>query len=354
METGEGESSLSRENLVATFKEAPRIIDLILEQRTNKIKSNKVDPVTFKKSEREFSESEGIENLIDFIETTIETAHVNEDTGAEETARLFKDNLRFVGEEELKEATQGIAQHLVDEAKKGKEVIVYPANVRSERYIALRILEEIDYLTEQTLEVRERIRITESLSGLVERSKQSSGNCLIAVTDDFVISGTRIQGSASKVFNELVQEGILPDQASSMIEANVVALPQRRGERLTVGSGEKERDLRTFGYFRFPEYRGSDGKWVVNTGISLTGSHSSADYGFETVLEDFQKYLKSKSVEKEIPLLYQIVRPYEMEDNWASRNYKDKDLQKRWGRIQKKYGKKNYPGSGRISIKTGI
>ena len=56
--------------------------------------------------------------------------------------------------------------------------------------------------------------------------------------------------------------------------------------------------------------------------------------GFEMVLEDFWKYLLQNGVEKNLPLLLRVVRPYEMEKGFK---YKDPVLQTRWEKIQEKY-----------------
>ena len=69
----------------------------------------------------------------------------------------------------------------------------------------------------------------------------------------------------------------------------------------------------------------------------MTGSHSSTDYGFEMELETMQKYMRERGVDKDIPLLSNIKRPYELVDS-SSTNYKDKELQKRWEKILEKYG----------------
>ena len=112
-------------------------------------------------------------------------------------------------------------------------------------------------------------------------------------------------------------------------------------ERLKIGRERgNERDLRVFSYYGIPEYTNSEGKQVVFTGVSLTGSHSSTDYGFETELENFQRYLKENGVDRDLPLLHGVVRPYDMADGSLSR-YKDEELQERWESVQKKYGIKS-------------
>lgn len=342
-ESAEIEFQTHGEGLIRYVQLGPNLLHAhqTLDQRNNEIRSfPKVEGWRRTDEERVFTEREGIDDLIEFIDLTINTAREHGDKEIEEAATLFGQNLVYVGETELQIATQGIAQHLVDEARKGKEIIVFPVLQRSEKYISLRVLEEIDYLTEENHELRERINLTSSYKAMVKKAKESGNNCLISVPDDFVVSGSRIQGFASRVYISLVEAGYPPSQAASMIEADVVAAPLRsNGKVYEVSHDENRERLQIFSYYGVPEFRNKEGERVVDTGASATGSHSSTDYGYETTLEKFHKYLKSKSVDREIPLLYHITRIYEQSEE-SQRKFKNPELQRRWGRIEKKYGLK--------------
>lgn len=335
METQEGTVAAPTQERVTVVEKGPKIIDLDLDGRENQVRSIEIDPITFKPKERTFAEKEGIEDLIGFVDTVIETADKSGDPQMEETARLFKENLVFIGEKELKKATKGIAQHLLQEAKKGKDIIIFPAHIRSERYISLRILEEIDLLTEEDQQLRSRIKLTESAKQATEIAQKSTGNCLVAVPDDFVFSGFKIKGCAMRIYDKLLQAGFSSDKAFEMIEAEVITLPQRSGGKLT--PGKEDKDLNFFSYYQVPEYRGKDGTQVVHTGISVTGSHTSTDYGFDMELKEFHQFLRKEGVDRKLPLLHEVVKPYEMTDE-SPRKYKDSALQGRWERMETKYG----------------
>lgn len=336
-----GENEILRANTEKTIQvreRVPKVVDIAHDSdRNNQLRSVEVSPITFKQSERPaFTEKEGLEDLVGFLDLTFQTAQAVGDNEMAEKVRLFKENVGFVGEKELKEATQGIARHLVDEAKEGKDVIVYVANVRSERYVALRVMEEMDSLTEELVELRKRIKVSESPKIIARNCKDALGNCLIAVTDDFVVSGTRIQDSATRMYRALLQEGFSQAEAASLIEADVVAIPQRReGNSLSVGVGEGKADLRVFSYYGVPEYRDANDKWVVFTGVSISSSHSSTDYGFGQVLEELGEFLRRNGVERDFPLLHRIIRPYEIGEG---SKYEDPALQARWEKIIEKYG----------------
>lgn len=325
-------------------QEAPSLSEVIkgpnFGKRENTIKSIKYDEVTHKPIERSFTEQHGIVDLFNFLNTEIKVANEAGDTKTAEVAQLFKDNITFIGEAELKKATEGIARHLIEAAQNGKNIMVFAANNRSERYISLRVMEEVDYLTEQTPDLRNKFKISQNSEEIAKRSKDLMGNCLVAVPDDFVVSGTRISGFSSRMINTLIEAGYSPEKAAGIVEANVVAMPARKdGTGLTFLNKEthEEIPINIFSFYLVPEYENSDKKWVVFPGVSMTGSHSSTDYGFEMELETMQKYMRERGVDKDIPLLSNIKRPYELVDS-TSTNYKDKELQKRWEKILEKYG----------------
>lgn len=320
----------------------PKLLEVAAGAKTRKniVKSREIESFFGQKEDRVFTEGEGIDNLINFIDTAIKTAKTNNDPKKAKEIQLFKENMVFVGEHELKKATQGIASHLIDEAQTGKDLILFPGRLRSERYISLRIMEEIDYLTEENPELRERFKISANPYEIADEIKDKLGNCKVIVPDDFVLSGTRIKGFAGTIINPLMEVGFDSDKALDIVEAAVVAMPYRPKEPGVVYGSYKSvprKYLNVFSFYSVPEYRGEDGKWVVYPGVSVSGSHSSTDYGFEEKLEDLQEYMNSKNVSCELPLLANITRPYELEEG-SGLKYKDKALQNRWDKIQEKYG----------------
>lgn len=334
---GEAMSDLrQRENILKSCQGSKLGEASDLWQKNYVFKPRQVD---FRAKEESFSEAEGLKDLADFIETVVKTAQESGDSEIKSQAEAFRDNLVFVGEKELREATQGIAQHLLERCREGKQVIVFPANTRSERYIALRILEEVDASTDETPDLRQRIRITQNPYRAARQCKENPGSCLIVVPDDFIVTGTRIQAFASTAYSALLKEGFTPDEASQVVEANVVASPdQPQGNKLSMGIGNNGRSLRVFSFYGVPEYRDSKGIWFVFSGVSMTGSHSSTDYGFEQELKKFHAYLSKKGAQRNMPLLANLVRPYQTKDTTSQ--YQDPELQTRWEKTEEKYGLK--------------
>lgn len=333
MAEDQGEIQSGVEKQISFVEKGPRFVDGLtnLQERQNGIKSTDE-----KGRARSFSEEEGLKDLQDFVDLTISTATEKGDQEVEETARLFKENLVYIGENELKRATSGIAEHLLQESREGKNVFLYWCMPRSERYVTLRVLEELDRLTEEAPELRDKFKVSQSPQEIAKVCLNSPDNSLVVVPDDFVVSGTRIQGFVSNVFEGLLAAGFSPDKASSIIEADVVATKTRsENSRLTVGDKETERDFQVFSFYEINEYRNSKGELATYPGSSFTGSHSSTDYGFETVLRNFSEYLDGKKVEYKKPLLTDIVRPYATSPDGK---YEDPILQGRWERVQQRYG----------------
>jgi len=338
MEEGITEQISSNENLITFVQKGPRFVDVIRnpQDRINPIRSIFYDKQISKKIERAFNEKEGLEDLLVFVDKTIDTAATNGDKQMEEEARLFKENLVFVGERELKEATIGIAKHLIEVAEKGKNIFIYWSNFKSERYISLRILEEIDYLTEELPEIRSKFKISNGSQRIAKECKDLLGNCLVAVPDDFIVSGTKIGGFATGMYDSLVKAGYSPDKASEMIEADVIATTTHFEDFTIMIGQERERGLKIFSFYKAEEYRNSKGEWAVSSGASFTGSHCSTDYCFENELERFSEYLESKNIKLNTPLLTNIIRPYTI--NMQTRKYEDSELQAKWENVQRKYG----------------
>jgi len=168
-----------------------------------------------------------------------------------------------------------------------------------------------------------------------EFARGKNWNCLVAVCDDFVLSGTRMRGFAGRIFDELLKNGVDPTRAQEIVEANVVAISGVFiGRTISLGIEDTctKRPLRIFSYYFSPEYRDSVGRWVFFPGVSLTGSHSSVDYGFEEAIRELMErfpYLDCP------PPLCELKRPYETENR--GRRYRDPSLQSLWENLSTSY-----------------
>jgi len=331
-EIGEGEFQEPEEHLIQIVKEGPKLKDIANEEgRNNPIE---IKSIWGKGETGVFEESRAVKETLEFIERVIQKANGIGDSEIANQATSFRENLVFIGERELQEAISAMASRLLNEARKGKPVVIFFGGVRSERYIALRVLGEVDKMIGEDESLRQKIRLSGSPQKTAEFAKENNWKCLVAVCDDFIISGTRIKGFASEVFNRLIAEGATPEQASRIVEANVVALNEvfkKRGLSVGIENTSVEGSLRVFSYYSAPEYFNNEGQWAVFPGASITGSHTSVDYGFEAVIREWVE----KFPELEYPPLYEIRRPYEFEDD--GRVYKNSELQNKWKNLSGVY-----------------
>jgi len=330
-EIGEGEFQRQGEALLQIVKEGPKLKDIANEegrQNTICLKS-----VKGKRKERVCEEGRTVKKTLEFIDRIIQEATKSGDSKVAEQAVLLKKNLIFIGEKELGEAISAMSSRLLNKARKGRPVVVFFGGVRSERYIALRVLEEIDKMVGEDEDLRQKIHLSGSFQKTAEFARRENWNCLVAVCDDFIVSGARIRRFAGEIFNKLIAEGATPEQASKIVEANVVAINGVLSRGLSVGieNTTTERPLRVFSYYFAPEYFNNEGKWAVFPGASITGSHTSVDYGFEAVIREWGE----KFPDLELPPLYEIRRPYEFKSD--GREYRDHELQNKWERLSEAY-----------------
>jgi hypothetical protein len=316
------------------IKEGPKLREILDHPipRNNELTSIKYDETSRKRIETTFTEKEGIANLKNYIEKVNTFAIQSPDQESQNISQLaksFEENIVFLGEHELQEAVHGIAQHIIDIAQKGKTVYLYPYQDRSPQYITLRILEEIDSNTEEFPEIRNRIKLERNASKIAKECVLNPNDSKIVVPDDFALSGTKIRGGMGRIYHELIEKGIEPD---GMIEATLVATPIRNGVNL---EGLTKYGT-VFSYYGIPEVKNPNGGWMFDSGVALTGSWCSADYGFQTTIGRLQSYTNSYQENLPYPYLFNIKRPYEKREDHQNQ-YADLELQKRWEKIERKY-----------------
>jgi len=329
-----------KEERLKFIKEGPKLADLLSDgsPRDNKISST--NNFEYPKVPRSFTEREGLEDLSRFIDTTAQAAEQKGDSKMAETASKFRENLVYVGEKEMSEAAGFFANRVMESARGGENIFLFAAQKRSESYVSLRLLEEVDRLTADQPELQGRIHFSDNDSKIASMIRQIGGKSRVILPDDFSISGTQIDQTAGRIVNNLIRHGFSAEQAAGMVELDLIAdkLASESGASrhvLRVGpvGGEKSLPINAVSYFTVPEYKREDGSWVVYPGVSVTGSHASSDYGFESAVEDFSRFLQQNGGVVKVPLLYNVNRDYET----AHGEFIDKDFQSRWNKATSQY-----------------
>lgn len=313
-------------------KIGPRFVDILkdLDERSNLIKSNpSFSSIDQKRPQKTFTEKEGLEDLARFLDHMEQSALKKNDTKALNDVRAFRENLVYVGEKELSEALRAIADRVIQRAQGGQDVVVYAAGLRSERYISLRIMDYIDQLTVNDSSLRGKIRFSTNADDIAKYCRETARNCFIVVPDDFAVSGTRSKGFTDRIDARLKSIGFNDAERQGMIELNLVAQNARLG---TEWSSWEQSQF--FSYYKVPAYADSNGQAYFYPGVSMTGSHSSTDYGFETVVEELHKIDWTVT---EPPLLTSISRPYEFVEGSSGSKYADPKLDALRERIENQY-----------------
>lgn len=305
-----------------------------LDARQNKLSSTITNKDTdWQPVQRQFTEHEGIVNLQQFLTTVSETATRAGNQDLAERAQAMQEGCVFIGESEMQEAIDHIAQQFRDEVQSGSNLLVYIGGNRSERYVALRIAEEFDALTDIIPHLKSRLHISDNPNRIARHAASSPEDTRIKVVDDFILSGKRLSGLTGEVLKELSTKGIPDKKIRYMTEAVVVAAPANLPSRIhgiDVG--------KISAYYSAQEIRTTDGKWAVQTGTSLAGSHCTTDYGYQTEIREYSEFLKEQNINADLPLLFSIDRPYE-NDSTAHYfvGYSDPELQQRWENVSSKY-----------------
>lgn len=316
----------------------PKFIDLARDgkDRNNKLTSTiKNDETDWKPVGRVFTEREGLTNLelyLNNVQIELDKLPTPEAGVLKKTIEVFRENLVFVGENELRTALNGMANHVIELAREGNLVYLYSYGPRSERYVTLRVLEQVDTLLEENPELKAKIKFSENEARIFEHWGDGITNPKILIPDDFLVSGTTIVGKMGRINTFFKSKGI--ENPESFIEALLVTSPKRSGDQLK----RNLKDGSIFSYYGIDLFK-SVGGVSLRTGMSVTGSHASTDYAFEDEIEYIQNFLKNNRLQvPELPFLYKVDRPYEMKEWGQPREYVDENLQQRWIKIQQKFG----------------
>lgn len=259
------------------------------------------------------TEQQGIEQLDSFLSRVADVAAHTENNLLRDEVEAFRQNLVFIGEPERAAAIDGMAHHILEKMERGEEIYIYYSNTRSEQYTALLLTERLEALLAPiNKDALKEIHVSPSSRAIADQVATSNEQSAVIVVDDFALSGTRTRGGVTRMQDALLAKGFSQEQALDMIEANLIAARRKDSYKVSpVGDGKAEVPFRMFAYYAVDEYFDEDGKWRFYPGASVTGSHCSTDYGFESVIEDFNKALGLAGEPRQEVWLTNIRRPYD-------------------------------------------
>ncbi len=337
-----GENTPKPETKFTFVEPGPKFIDLVNDNiPRNNILSSTIKPPEddYKPTKRTFTEREGLLNLkdyLDYAETQTATLNTPEAQKMSKKIKTFRENLVFVGNREFQRAIHGMAQHVIDLARQGDLVYLYQYGPRSEKYVILHLLEEVDTLLEDSPNLKNSIKTSHDEKKIFEHWGDGIRGLKVLIPDDFWVSGSTLRGVMAGRKTFFSEKGI--EAPESFIEALTITSHKERGDSLK----KSLKDGSVFAYFGIDEVFTENGGWALTTGASVTGSHASVDYAFEDEIDQIQDFLKQNRLNlPELPLLYKIDRSYEAKKWGEPSEYADLDLQKRWEKMEQKFGIKS-------------
>ncbi len=266
-----------------------------------------------------FTESEGLADLSQFIETVSQQAAADK-AGSDsydesqkmlEYSRDLREELVYMRKQDYDVACFGVAtawQAYVMQSPDHVINIFAPNRSGRESYnksyevVLQDILHAFHRLTQADLQAIARLKIGPESWCDTDAAK-------LVVVDDWAISGHTIESNMQQARNAARSAGMegLADKA----EAHLLVA---RGDHLFKGvelpSGDEEDKKQSFpvrGYFAAGPIA------EESRGVPISGSHSSVDYHFEGPLSWMREYLESKKIYREAPLLTEIQRRYQEE-----------------------------------------
>lgn len=217
-------------------------------------------------------------------------------------AESIQHNLTFIGAREFEIGIAGIAKRWREYLDKDSSRQVLAARnpntqtggdryfKKSDTYVTGHIL---SYLRDQGYNTRRIVDDPEKLSARPE-------DTLVSITDDWVVTGTQMQGRCDTLFGERKMRDLFTSAEINLIVAPEALIRLGYGFHPSLG--------------RIPvrsHFKAHDAPYALRSGVHITGSHSTVGFSFATDLErqmpTIRKLFGSKISR---PPLTTIYRPY--------------------------------------------
>jgi len=265
-----------------------------------------------------YTEQEALVQTILLIEEAATNPNMPEDIAAR--AEDIYENLSFIGEKELAEATRSIAEYwkaylnshpdsvmFVVTSKTFDSEVEEPgeeaaqelelghiSNNKSDEYIVDRVLG--NFSDEELLQYGSRLIFSAS-----DLTEQQAHHAKVIVLDDWIMSGQQMRDTLDSVFENMIPKGI---------EINLVTCSE---DRLIEGF-MYDHEVNPIPIKAYFASRKANHPYTSDFGGAyLTAAHSSGDYPFEGTVEEIVSALNQIHKNGEVvymPPLTNIIRPY--------------------------------------------
>ena len=294
-------------------RDAPRFSELVTDTSRTNLFTTYVDTESTRRREydgtmdnmaprRTLTAHQGISETYDFLVTAAHMAAEAEATQdiatASLKARTILEELHFIDDRELDEATKGFAalwksKLLADPSHKlcVPNVIGDTETMnKSGSYIFERVMGQFSD--------EERAQFGPRISTSLRELKGKPENTTVVLLEDWSISGTQLATGYGDIISDRRYS-----KWSKQVEVHLIAASTEQLEN----SRLQGRPVPTIAYFRCDQIRKSHSSEPVITGI-----HSSVDFGFEKEIEYITTVMNQRPNQPKVmmPPLTNIVRPY--------------------------------------------
>jgi hypothetical protein len=224
-----------------------------------------------------------------------------------EQAQSILDNLTFIGDKELKEATYGLGQlwKAYLDGDPGRKICLltnisdsskYPGQQKSDVYLRDRIFET--FSAEDVEKYKGRI-----VENLADIKGEPASKVRIILLDDWTISGTQL----NRVYRDIIEN---PDYHEFLrsIEINLIVASKKRLEKGLEDpmSHPSFRPVKVRAYFMSHAAEGARSRNESH----VSGLHSTVNFDFGDPIEAMVKLFEKEKIIHPIPALASIVSPY--------------------------------------------
>jgi hypothetical protein len=259
------------------------------------------------------TELRGLRELSGFVNGFISKSarHQNEVgfRAGRDGAKSIRDNLTYMGAEELDEGTSGLAAYLNEylTSDSGNQLCLITDSSLPEHHRPGRgILKSDDFIKGEVLEQMQKLGLPpEAMDRIITDPRQMNGDpsqwkavCL----EDWVVSGRQMRAKIGTVLS------MVDSKYRDTIEVNVLTAPPHIiDEGLSVGT----KTVPVRAYYRAHAAAAEDSEGVR---AHITGTHATVNFGFSVQIERMQKMLNDIRARDQrpvqMPAAASVYRPY--------------------------------------------
>lgn len=245
---------------------------------------------------------------------------------------IFEERMAYIGQPEFTEAVREIATHWQSLFEAGTHLYLYVPKasngLKSREYVALNVIDEVEALMVEgsnEKDIFDQLHIVTQTEDLIQVVQDDDGKRLsfvdqaedkrVILLDDWMVSGNQVSDILEDLGYEFILGEVDVQKLLPYIEIHLLA----QGEKPTVVMHTTGKNLRdgvvtsvTGDIYRHAYYVARsipfESVEALHRGLTITGSHSSVDFGYITFLLAISGYLEGNKPAGLIPA--RVMRSY--------------------------------------------